>query len=97
MIYYVAHEYGGLPENVADAKQITRMLALANPDNVYISPLLAFSHIKYKEISYEVEMQHCIDLLSRCDGLIVTGKNISEGVKREIDAATDKGIPITFL
>ena len=86
MIIYVSHAFGGKPENLERAKQITHDLQVADLENTYICPLLAFSHLQYGELGYDDEMNLCIDLLSECDRLIVASE-ISKGVQMEIDFA----------
>lgn len=96
MLVYVGHEFGGDPENITKAAQITHDLQLADPDNTYICPLLAFGHLKYNELGYEKEIQLCIDLLSECMEMVVASE-ISKGVQIEIDYCTKWKIPIRFL
>lgn len=86
MLIYVAHEYGGKPENLKRAAKITHDLQVADLDNTYVCPLLLFSHLDYGEIGYDEEMELCLDVMSACDKLIVAS-NISEGVDREISFA----------
>lgn len=86
MRIYVAHKFGGDPENVERAKKITHDLQIKHPENCYICPLLALSHLGYKEIGYEEEMALCFDLLQMCDALIVASET-SEGVQLEINLA----------
>ena len=59
---------------------------MADLENTYICPLLAFSHLQYGELGYDDEMNLCIDLLSECERLIVASE-ISKGVQLEIDFA----------
>jgi hypothetical protein len=86
LIIYVSHIFQGKQENLERAKKITHDLQIADLENTYICPLLAFSHLKYGEIGYESEMENCLDLLSVCDKLIVAS-GLSEGVEREISLA----------
>ena len=86
MRIYVAHCYGGKQENIEKAKQITHDLQVKEPENCYICPLIAFSHLGYNEIGYEEEIALCLDLLSVSDMLIVASE-VSEGVQIEIDLA----------
>lgn len=86
MIIYVSHAYGGKIENLERAKQITHDLQVKDPENCYICPLLAFSHLGYNEIGYEEEIALCLDLLQICDKLIVAS-DLSKGVEREISLA----------
>ena len=95
-IYYVAHAYGGKPENLERAKQITHDLQVADLENTYICPLLTFSHMQYGEIEYEPEMELCIDILSIADKLIVAS-DISKGVQQEIDFANNVHMEVEYL
>lgn len=96
MIVYVSHKFGGNPDNMERAKQITHDLQVKDPENCYICPLMAFSHLQYSEMSYDAEMELCIDLLSVCDKLIVASE-ISEGVQRELDFANLVGMEVEYL
>lgn len=87
MIIYVSHAFAGKLENLERAKKITHDLQVADLENTYICPLLAFSHLQYGELGYNDEMNLCIDLLSECDRLIVASEKISKGVQMEIDFA----------
>ena len=86
MRIYVAHCYGGKQENIEKAKQITHDLQVKDPENCYICPLIAFSHLGYNEIGYDEEIALCLDLLSVSDMLIVASE-VSHGVQIEIDLA----------
>ena len=85
-IFYVAHEFGGKPENIEKAKKITHDLQVKDLDNTYICPLLALSHLQYGEIGYDAEMTLCFDLLQMCEKIIVAS-DISKGVDAEISLA----------
>ena len=79
---YVAHKYGGNPYNIKVAKKITHDLQTNDLQNAYICPLLALSHLGYKEIGWDEEMALCLDILSVCDVLVVASE-ISEGVQTD--------------
>ena len=96
MLIYISHRYQGKPENMERAKQITHDLQVDDPENCYICPLIAFSHLGYNEIGYDEEMEICIDLLSVSDVLIVTS-DVSEGVQKEIDFARLFGMEVIDL
>ena len=96
MIYYVAHKYGGKPENVKRAAKITHDLQINNLSDVFICPLLAFSHLCYNEIRYDDEMALCVDILSVSDVLVVASEP-SEGVQKEIDFARMVGMEVIDL
>ena len=96
MMIYISHRYQGNPDNIERAKQITHDLQVADPDNCYICPLTAFSHLQYGEMGYDAEMELCFDLLSVCDKLIVASIP-SEGVRREIEFARMVGMEVIYM
>ena len=96
MLLYISHKYGGDPANIDRAKKITHDLQVDDPENCYICPLTAFSHLGYNEMGYEKEMALCIDLLSVSDVLIVAS-DISNGVQKEIDFARLVGMEVIDL
>ena len=93
---YVSHKFGGDPANMERAKKITHDLQVDDPENCYICPLTAFSHLEYNEMGYDEEMALCIDLLSVSDVLIVAS-DISKGVQEEIDFAKMVGMEVIDL
>lgn len=96
MIIYVSHIFQGKQENLERAKKITHDLQVADLENIYICPLLVFSHLKYGEIGYEAEMELCIDILSTADKLVVASE-LSKGVCKEIDFANLVGMEVEYL
>ena len=96
IICYVAHRFSGEKSNYDRAKKITHDLQLNDPENCYICPLMAFSHLEYNEMGYDEKMALCIDLLSVSDVLIVAS-DISEGVQKEIDFARLFGMEVIDL
>ena len=95
-LYYVSHRFGGDPDNMERAKKITHDLQVDDPENCYICPLTAFSHLGYNEMGYDEEMALCIDLLSVSDVLIIAS-DISNGVQKEIDFARLVGMEVIDL
>ena len=87
---------GGKTENVQRAAKITHELQINNLSDVFICPLLAFSHLGYNEIGYEEEMALCVDILSVSDVLIVASEP-SKGVQKEIDFAEMVGMEVVYL
>ena len=93
---YVSHKFAGDPANMERAKKITHDLQVDDPENCYICPLMAFSHLGYNEIGYDEEMELCIDLLSASDVLIIAS-DISKGVQKEINFARMVGMEVIDL
>ena len=95
-VIYVSHKFCGDSANMERAKKITHDLQVDDPENCYICPLTAFSHLGYNEMGYDEEMALCIDLLSVSDVLIVAS-DISNGVQKEIDFAKMVGMEVIDL
>ena len=93
---YVSHKFAGDPANMERAKKITHDLQVNDPENCYVCPLIAFSHLEYNEMGYDVEMALCIDLLSVSDVLIIAS-DISNGVQKEMDFARMVGMEVIDL
>lgn len=93
---YVSHKFCGNSANMERAKKITHDLQVNDPENCYICPLMAFSHLGYNEIGRDEEMALCIDLLSVSDVLLIAS-DISEGVQEEIDFAKMVGMEVIDL
>ena len=96
-LVYLAHPYGGNEENVEDAKRIVKNLIKKLPNTVFLSPLQA-TGFYYKDIPYINGMDHCIELLKRCDELLLCkGWQDSKGCCMEYAAAQITNKPISFL
>lgn len=95
MLIYCCHKFGGKRENIERAKQLINRLQVNDLQNTYISPIHAFSYLDYEEIGYDEEINLCLDLLRKCEKVIVLSE-ISEGVQREIKEAQKQSIPIVF-
>ena len=95
-VIYVSHKFGNNPANIERAKKITHDMQVDDPENCYICPLTAFSHLGYNEMGYDEEMALCIDLLSVSDVLIIAS-DISKGVQKEIDFAKMVGMEVIDL
>ena len=93
-VIYLAHPYGGDEKNVEDAKRIVKELVKKYPDKVFLSPLQA-TGFYYNDIPYIDGMNHCLELLSRCDEIwFCDGWQDSKGCMMEYAFATAKRIPI---
>ena len=94
---YVAHPFLGKPENVADAERIILKLLKLYPDVVFLSPLHA-TGFYYFALSYELGMEHCFEMLKRCDELwLCDGWEDSRGCKFEVEFAKEHNIPICYV
>lgn len=93
---YLSHAYGGKEENKKDAYRIWEKFVLEDDTETHINPIAAFGDL-YNLVDYDTGMIMCLELLSVCDRVIVTSKEISEGVKREIAEAERLEIPVDYL
>lgn len=93
MLIYISHPYGGKQENKQKVEEIINKLVQTNPENTYISPIHCFGFM-YDAISYEQGLEMCLNLLERCDKMMVFGnwKN-SRGCTAEVLFAEMHMIP----
>lgn len=93
-LVYLAHPYGGNKANVEDAKQIVRQLVRKFSGIVFLSPLQA-TGFYYDDIPYLDGMEHCLELLSRCDEIwLCDGWQDSRGCCMEYAAAKTADMPV---
>jgi hypothetical protein len=93
-LVYLGHPYGGDEANVEDAKQMVCDLVKKFSGRVFLSPLQA-TGFYYGDIPYIAGMEHCIEMLSRCDELwLCKGWQDSKGCCMEWAVAKALGIPI---
>ena len=95
MLIYCSHKFGGSLENAKAAELKIKRLQLADPSNTYISPIHAFGFM-YNTVSYEDGIGMCLDLLRKCDKMVVLSE-LSKGVRAEIKFCTENEIPVEFL
>lgn len=93
--YYVAHPFTGNEEkNRKEVSGFTQMLSEDYPDRVFLSPINALAPLE-DMLDYEIILNHGLELLSRCDGLLLTGEwQKSYGCQKELELAekTNKDI-----
>lgn len=82
---YISHPYTGNElQNMKDAEKIAIKLADKYPSITFINPLATFHHLEKTSLTYEDCLDCCLDLLSYCDGIIMTGDwRISNGCQEE--------------
>ena len=94
MLIYCSHKFGGKLENAKAVELKIKKLQLADPGNTYISPIHAFGFM-YNDVPYETGLEMCLDLLSKCDAMIVLSEG-SRGVRAEIKFCAENKIPVEF-
>lgn len=92
MLIYISHPYGGRAENKAKIEQIIHGLAAKDKANTYVSPVHCFGFM-YNSVPYLHGLGMCLDLLGRCDKMIVFGDwQHSIGCREEIRYCQEHGI-----
>lgn len=71
MLIYVAHPYGGKEENKKAVEEKIKKLHELYNGHTFISPIHSFGFMYGWVDDYEQGMEMCIDLLNKCDGLIL--------------------------
>ena len=96
-LIYLAHPFQGKQENVDKVQQIILRLLKRYPNVTYYSPLHATGFM-YSQLTYLDGMEHCFEVLSRCDELWLCGNwRESRGCNMEYGFAKAKGIPVKFV
>ena len=96
-LIYIAHPFGGNPENIDKVQYIITDLVKRVPDHTFYSPLHATGFL-YDSLDYLDGMEHCFEALSRCDELWLCGSwQDSRGCNMEYAFAKGKGIPIELI
>ena len=94
---YIAYLFGGEQENVDKVQAIITGLLHKHPACTFYSPLHATGFL-YSQFTYLDGMEHCFEVLSRCDELWLCGSwRDSIGCCMEYAFAKGKGIPIKFI
>ena len=82
---YISHPFSGNEaENKTKAHLIATKLAAKYPAVLFVNPLTAMKHAVAAKLPYGDILDQCIELLSRCDGIIMTGNwRESQGCTKE--------------
>lgn len=96
-LIYVAHPYGGQEKNKKATEEIIKRLYRLIPDKTFISPIHGIC-CPYESVSFEDGIKYCLNLLGRCDLLMLTGEwEKSPGCNREKEYAERQGIRVAIL
>lgn len=96
-LIYLAHPFGGKRINVWRVQHIIKRLIHKYPDYTFYSPLHATGFF-YHLMDYDTGMQHCYEVLRRCDTLwLCDGWTKSRGCCREYNYAIAHNIPVRFV
>lgn len=96
-LIYVAHPYGGDPDNLENIKKLINDLTIDYPDDyVFISPVPLWEEA-YRVMDYMPGMDKCLELLSRCDELwLAHNWHESRGCMIEYGYALGAELPIRY-
>ena len=96
-IAYLAHPYGGKPDNITRASALRQKLQQNRPDVTIFSPVEHFSPLQGLVDEPQV-MRHCLVILGRCDALwVAPGHDRSLGCALEIAYAHAHEITVVYL
>ena len=95
-MFYLSHPYTGDEEkNRAEAYFIASRLARKYPDVVFFNPLDAMQHTVTAGLGYDTVLKQCIEILRRCDGIIMAGDwSESAGCREEFRVAKERGLKL---
>lgn len=95
---YLSHPYtGDEDKNRLIARRIAARIVREYPGIAVVNPLDALQYATMTELSYDEILKIDIELLSRCDAVLVQGDwERSRGCRREVQAAYERGIPVFF-
>lgn len=96
ILHYLSHPFTGDEENNrASAEAIQRELQERSKYILYVNPLANFKALKGME--YDKIMGYCLELLSKCVGVTMTGEyRASKGCMIELAYAREYHIPVFF-
>lgn len=93
---YLSHPYtGDEDKNRLIARRIAARIVRKYPGIAVVNPLDALQYAKMAGLSYSEILEIDIELLSRCDAVLVRGDwERSRGCRREVQAAYERRIPV---
>jgi hypothetical protein len=94
-LVYVCHPFADDPPgNVERVRNICRHLVAEGV--LPIAPHLYLPAFIDEATERELALSLCLELVDVCDELRVFGANVTRGMNREIERATQRGIPVHF-
>lgn len=95
VVLYVAHPFGGDLDNVSRAEIHLSRLQKLLPRHTLVSPIHNWGYLDYEMADQVAAISDCVNLLLRCDALVLTGRwETSAGCRAEYIAAKVKGLPV---
>lgn len=99
LMVYLAHPCAGSPaENVAKMKKLVAHFQALYPEIIFIVPHLMFPQYSDRDAGARATvLDKCCQLVTMCDQLWICGKTITEGMKCEIEVATQHNLFIQHM
>lgn len=95
VVLYVAHPFGGDLVNIGRAEIQLFKLRKLLPRHTLVSPIHNWRYLNYEASDQVKAIADCVNLLLRCDALILTERwEESAGCRTEYIAAKVKGLPV---
>ena len=93
---YISHPFSGDERvNTYKAQLIAAGLSEDYPNMLFVNPINAMRHLRNTELSYEVILGQCIELMKRCDAVIMVGNwRDSIGCNQEYQNAKAAGMTV---
>lgn len=87
-LLYIAHPYGGDESNKEKVQTYLKMLQEKYPEKTLFSPLHNWGYAPYDKEHQHKPMKDCLEVLQRCNALILCGNwRESRGCNQEYAAA----------
>lgn len=99
-IFYVAHPYVGLMENLDRARRWMHYLIVRNATVDFCAPWITWCEV-FRELDDPFirnrGLEFDCEMVKRCDGVVLCGGRVSRGMRLEADAAVIAGKPVIDL
>lgn len=89
---YVCHPYRSDP--VGNSEKVREICSRLKNTYILIAPQLFLDSYMDEATERNRIMEVCLGYVERCDGLLICGDTISDGMRGEIQRASSCGIPI---
>lgn len=96
-VFYLSHPFTGNEEkNRIETTKLMQLLGSTFPQYVFLSPIDAMKPMEHL-LDYDIILSQTLELLKRCDGIILTGRwQESNGCQAEYDLAKKLCLSISF-
>lgn len=98
-VAYMAHPYGGDPDNLIAAQQWLKWLIKVRPEFAWNVPWIPYCQVLDDENPADRQrgIRDDLEILSRCDAIVLVGGNITQGMAKEVEVAKTADLEIIDL